>query len=342
MIILIAGASHTGKTVLAQQLLEQYKYPYLSIDHIKMGLIRSGNTRLTPEEDEELVSYLWPIVREIIKTAIENHQNMIVEGCYIPFDWEKDFKEEYRKEMKYCCLVMTQSYIENHFQDIKAHASDVEKRLDDSDCNAEALVQENNRNLEMCKKYGCPYILIEDGYEVLEHVWALICRETGVRKELLNKIAPCSLVCHTCGGYAQGIICESAKQLSEYLEGVQEFYEKHCPDKVGRFRVFTEELEQFATGKCSGCRNREHHSCSIKGCFILECTKEHGVDFCGECHEFPCNKTQAIFEEEVYLQWLEGNKEIKALGIEEFWEKNRVRPHYKPYRKRRYIQEIKS
>ena len=48
MIILITGASHTGKTVLAQKLLEKYKYPYLSIDHLKMGLIRSGNTDLTP------------------------------------------------------------------------------------------------------------------------------------------------------------------------------------------------------------------------------------------------------------------------------------------------------
>ena len=46
-----------------------------------MGLIRSGNTVLTPEDDDALTDYLWPIVREIIKTAIENKQNLIVEGC---------------------------------------------------------------------------------------------------------------------------------------------------------------------------------------------------------------------------------------------------------------------
>jgi len=46
MIILITGASHTGKTLLAQKLLEKYKYPYLSIDHLKMGLIRSGQTEV--------------------------------------------------------------------------------------------------------------------------------------------------------------------------------------------------------------------------------------------------------------------------------------------------------
>ena len=107
MIVLITGASHTGKTFLAQKLLERYKYPYLSIDHLKMGLIRSGYTKLTPEDDAELENYLWPVVREIIKTAIENRQNLIVEGCYIPFDWAKDFNENYLEQIRYYCLVMS-------------------------------------------------------------------------------------------------------------------------------------------------------------------------------------------------------------------------------------------
>ena len=64
MIILIAGATHTGKTCLAQKLLEKYHYPYLSIDHLKMGLIRSGQTYLTVFDDEALTAYLWPILRE--------------------------------------------------------------------------------------------------------------------------------------------------------------------------------------------------------------------------------------------------------------------------------------
>ena len=83
MIIIITGASHTGKTCLAQRMLEKYKYPYLSVDHLKMGLIRSGNTNLTPCDDKELTDYLWPIVSEMIKTAIENKQNLIVEKRYL-------------------------------------------------------------------------------------------------------------------------------------------------------------------------------------------------------------------------------------------------------------------
>ena len=95
MIFLITGASHTGKTLLAQRLLERTHFPYLSIDHLKMGLIRSGQTTLTPSDDAQLTDYLWPIVRELIKTVIQNRQNLIVEGCYIPFTWRADFSDAY-------------------------------------------------------------------------------------------------------------------------------------------------------------------------------------------------------------------------------------------------------
>lgn len=164
MIILIAGASHTGKTLLAQKLLEKYHYPYLSIDHLKMGLIRSGNTALTPySPDSELTAYLWNIVKEIIKTAIENKQNLIVEGCYIPFDFAKDFDAGYSAQIKYRCLIMSEKYLQKHFQDVLAFADTIEKRLDDT-LAMQALIQENAENLNMCQKYGLEYILIDDEY----------------------------------------------------------------------------------------------------------------------------------------------------------------------------------
>ena len=166
MIILITGASHTGKTALAQKLLEKYKYPYLSIDHLKMGLIRSGNTELTPMDDNDLTEYLWPIVREMIKTAIENKQNLVVEGCYIPFDWQKDFDKEYLDNIKYYCLVMSEKYIRNHFADIKKYANVIENRLDDECCTIESIVADNAEVLSLAQKHNVNYILIEDKYEI--------------------------------------------------------------------------------------------------------------------------------------------------------------------------------
>ncbi len=166
MIILISGASHAGKTALAQRLLEKYKYPYLSIDHLKMGLIRSGQTDLTPEDDDELTAYLWPIVREMIKTAIENKQNLIVEGCYIPFDYAKAFEPEYLEHIKYFCIIFSEDYIKKHFDDIKKYASVIEDRSDDSWCTLESTLEDNAKLLSLARKQGAEYILIEDKYEI--------------------------------------------------------------------------------------------------------------------------------------------------------------------------------
>lgn len=166
MVILLTGASHTGKTILAQKLLEKHKYPYLSIDHLKMGLIRSGNSELTPlSDDDKLTEYLWPIVREIIKTAIENNQNLIVEGCYIPFDWSADFEKRYLENIKYRCLIMSEKYILNHFDDIKNYANIIEKRMDDECCTLENVIKDNLNLLNLAEKHKADYVLIDDNYE---------------------------------------------------------------------------------------------------------------------------------------------------------------------------------
>ncbi len=175
MIFLLTGASHTGKTVLSQRLLERLKVPYLSIDHLKMGLIRSGQTDLTPS-DEGLTAYLWPIVREIVKTAIENRQNLIVEGCYIPFDWAEDFPTEYRNQIRYCCLVLSEGYVQENFHRIQSHASDLEHRIDDA-CSAHDLLRENAEYLRLSRKFALPYLLIETYYDpeylanILQDIW---------------------------------------------------------------------------------------------------------------------------------------------------------------------------
>ena len=165
MIWIITGASHTGKTFLAQRMLEKFMFPYLSINHLKMGLIRSGYTELTPEDDDKLTDYLWPVVREMIKTAIENKQNLVVEGCYIPFDWREDFEEEYQSKISFVCLAMTEGYIDEHFDDIRNHGSDIENRLDDSDLSIDWVKEENRRYIEGFQKAGERMVIIDSDYK---------------------------------------------------------------------------------------------------------------------------------------------------------------------------------
>lgn len=174
MIILIAGDTHTGKTNLAQKLLEHYKIPYLSIDHLKMGIIRSGNSDLTPDSDDEaLTEKLWPIVREMIKTCIENNQSLIIEGCYIPFDWKKDFSEEEKKSISYLCLIFSRAYLEKNFSQIKEYENVIEQRQC-SELSLEDMISCNERNFQNCLKYHLDHIDIDDKYEVLSQAVASI------------------------------------------------------------------------------------------------------------------------------------------------------------------------
>lgn len=165
MVILITGASHTGKTLLAQRMLEEHGFTYLSIDHLKMGLIRSGNTDLTPEDDDELTGYLWPIVREMAKTAIENGQDLTVEGCYIPPGWRSDFDEDYLRSIDFICLAMSDAYIDAHWDEIRKNANAIEARLDDSGCAPDALKEDNRACIDAFSRCGEKVMLIESDFE---------------------------------------------------------------------------------------------------------------------------------------------------------------------------------
>ena len=146
MIFLITGATHTGKTLCAQKLLEKYRVPTLSMDHVKMGLIRAGLVDARPtDSDEALTAVVWPVVREIIRTALENEQDLIVEGCYVPAGWERDFSPDHRGRIRFHCLVMTEPYVRAHFDLIMRCASAIERRGANDDLTLETALRENAR-----------------------------------------------------------------------------------------------------------------------------------------------------------------------------------------------------
>ncbi len=177
MIILLTGSSHTGKTLTAQQLLEKYAYTYISLDFLKMGLIRSGVCTFSPlSPDSELTPYLWNITKEIIKTAIENGQNLVIEGSYIPFTWQKDFDAVYLQHIMYVCLIFSENYINTHYTDILHYACVIEKRINPA-CSQKELLEENTRNLALCRQYGLQYILMEDTYNCIEKIEQIFHRD---------------------------------------------------------------------------------------------------------------------------------------------------------------------
>ena len=172
MIYLITGASHTGKTYLAQKMLEKLQISTLSQDHIKMGLIRSGLINVTVYEDEKLTETLWPVTREIMKTAVENHQSLIIEGCYVPANWKNDFDEELLNQIQFVCLIMSEDYIRTHESDLIEYADVIENRLEKS-INKEEFIHTNKCWLNVCRMNQLPYVLVEEKYDMLEQAMNL-------------------------------------------------------------------------------------------------------------------------------------------------------------------------
>lgn len=181
MVVLISGASHVGKTLMAQHMLERYSMPYLSLDHLKMGLIRSHQTALTPYDDELLTSYLWPITCDMIKTVIENEQHLIIEGCYIPFNWQHSFSERYTKHIGYLCIALSDAYIDHHFNDVITHESCIEHRLYTADFTLESFKQENHKYIEGCMNFDLPLVIVHEDYKKeLEDIDALYQRACSI------------------------------------------------------------------------------------------------------------------------------------------------------------------
>lgn len=176
MVILIGGSSHVGKTLLAQKMMEKTGFPYVSLDHIKMGLIRGGYTSLTVEQDAKMRVFMWPLVCGMIKTAVENGQNMIIEGCYVPGDWAKSFSDSYLKDIRAVFIVMSEAYIRENAEDIVRWGDVIEKRLDKS-VDIDRLVSCSRMFEEWAGENQSPCLKIERNYsieEILNRACALL------------------------------------------------------------------------------------------------------------------------------------------------------------------------
>ena len=148
------------------------------------------------------------------------------------------------------------------------------------------------------------------------------------KEQLLDNMAPCSLLCYTCPGFIRGIICELSAKLENYFKGFYDFQVENLPEEIKShaeaFKTFEERLVRYTKPRCNGCRNNPDPDCTIKGCFILECTREHSIEYCGECGEFPCNKVNTdLFNPTIYNRWLNGNKRIQEAGAEQFFKEKK-------------------
>lgn len=140
--------------------------------------------------------------------------------------------------------------------------------------------------------------------------------EEKTKENILMAIAPCSMFCSTCTGCRYGEVSYRTKELLKLLDGHEEFLEKNLKEeysyKLEEFKIFRKKLAKYAHPKCGGCRFDKSTLCCIANCPIPACVKEHEVDFCADCKEFPCSKINGnTFKKETIAKWLNAIKRLK-------------------------------
>ncbi|MFX1574840.1 MAG: DUF3795 domain-containing protein [Promethearchaeota archaeon] len=107
-----------------------------------------------------------------------------------------------------------------------------------------------------------------------------------------KKIAVCGLVCSECKIYNAPNDPEIAEELVNIFKGQWE----------------NVKMEDF---HCNGCRDAEN--CWSDDCWIRNCCiKDKNLNFCYECHDFPCDKLKAwAMEDESYSKALQTLHDMK-------------------------------
>ena len=167
MVILIGGISRAGKTLLSQKLLEIYKIPYISVDHLKMGIYRSNKRcGFTPESKDELITKkLWPIIKGIIMTNIENGQSIIIEGVNLPYSLN-DLDREYTSKIIFCKICFSKKYIMKYFKNnIIKYENIIEDRGYDFEYYKDDYIDINNEIKTLCIENGVKIFEINENYK---------------------------------------------------------------------------------------------------------------------------------------------------------------------------------
>lgn len=167
LVILVGGNSCTGKTLMAQTLLLRYHIPYFSLDHLKMGLYKSDrDCGFTPwDPDDSIARHLWPFIRALLGTVIENRQSIIVEGCYLLPGLVTELKEYYPQKIISVFLSFTPRYIRDNFiTGIMKHRNIMESRGEE-ERPLVRFIKEHEDFQALCAASKVDLFSVDDNYE---------------------------------------------------------------------------------------------------------------------------------------------------------------------------------
>ena len=143
-----------------------------------------------------------------------------------------------------------------------------------------------------------------------------------------QRLAPCGLHCGKCFAFSGGEIHELSVRLRAALGNFVVFARRFVDllgDPVyGKYPEFKAFLDHLATRGCGGFR--QEHCKLFASCGVRPCAEEHGVDFCFQCAEFPCDKTG--FDEHLYRRHVEINRKMRETGVEAYYDAIKDLPRY--------------
>lgn len=83
---------------------------------------------------------------------------------------------------------------------------------------------------------------------------------------------------------------------------------------AGRVQKPVEELQ------CNGCRSEKRCFYCRERCKMGQCAQERGVDFCGECNEYPCGILKTFQAEAPHrIELWKSQERIKEVGYEKWY-----------------------
>jgi hypothetical protein len=144
-------------------------------------------------------------------------------------------------------------------------------------------------------------------------------------KEIVGMLAPCGLNCVKCMAFVSGDIKKNATELKRLLGAFDTYAQRFSRFNpvFENYPAFKNLLEHFAQASCKGCRSGD---CWYPNCGVAPCCKQKGIDFCFQCDEFPCEKSN--FDLNLKERWIRMNNLMKQKGVEAYFQGSKDLPRY--------------
>lgn len=164
MLYLISGASRSGKTIIAKNILKRKQIPYMSLDWLVMGftngLPENGiHDKLFPDE---IAEKLWHFLEAMCESMLWSEIDYVIEGEAILPGLVQKFLKKHPDKIRICFLGYTEIDKDRKMKDLKAfHDGKKDWLLKESDDyiydHIDNMIAHSRLIKDGCEKYGLRY-----------------------------------------------------------------------------------------------------------------------------------------------------------------------------------------